>query len=156
HLDVVTANFLQDSVCVLPGVGNGSFGAGTSVPTACCSPASLALGDFDGDGFLDAAVGSPQGPGNTSVHLGTGTGTLGPARIVSTEGAETVALADVDVDGALDLVMGASAATLVLLGQGDGTFAPPLAVASSGGMIALAVADLGRDGFPDIVGLNRN
>jgi hypothetical protein len=77
------------------------------------------------------------------------------------EGASAVAVADLDGDGHLDLVMTSRCQTAkncshgevsVLLGNGDGTFRAPVNY-SSGGQYptAVAVQDVNGDGYPDIV-----
>ena len=59
-------------------------------------------------------------------------------------------LADLDLDGQLDLLVTLGATKLGLLrGRGDGTFEAPILTDSGGGLAV--VADLNRDGRPDLV-----
>lgn len=44
-------------LCVSPGLGFGQFGPASCVQTQC-SPGNLEVGDFDGDGHLDAVIGN--------------------------------------------------------------------------------------------------
>jgi Bacterial Ig-like domain (group 3)/FG-GAP-like repeat len=79
-------------------------------------------------------------------------------------GPTQVAVADVNGDGKLDLVLASTCgdaachtdgSVAVLLGNGDGTFRPAVAYDSGGGFAtAIAVADLNGDGKPDVVVAN--
>ncbi len=69
----------------------------------------------------------------------------------------SVAVADVNGDGHLDLVVAypGEGSVGVLLGKGDGTFQPVVKYNSGGsGASSVAVADVNGDGKPDIVVLN--
>jgi hypothetical protein len=57
NLDLAVANaeFGDDTVSVLLGDGNGGFSSAVSVPTGM-APTSIAVGDFNGDGYPDLAV----------------------------------------------------------------------------------------------------
>jgi hypothetical protein len=132
-----------------------------SVPVASV-PSAIALGDINGDGFLDAAV-SSFATNKVSVLLNKadGSGAFLPANDYLTGTSPTaVALADMDGDGHLDAVTAdaASNTVTILLGGGGGTFPKPgtsaihLAVGSQ--PAALVVADLTGDGMPDIATAN--
>jgi hypothetical protein len=69
----------------------------------------------------------------------------------------SVVLADVNGDGKLDMVIPnyQSSTLAVLLGNGDGTFQPPVTYTSGAReVISLAVGDVNGDGKPDIVVAN--
>ena len=89
--------------------------------------------------------------------LGNGDGTFQPAVTYVCGGSCTsVALADVNGDGNLDLLVAISSPRTVgvLLGKGDGTFQPVVNYASGGGSYSVAVADVNGDGKPDLVVAN--
>jgi len=66
-------------------------------------------------------------------------------------GAGSIAVADVNGDGKLDLVV-ANSGVAVLLGNADGTFQAPVSYSSGGNeALSVAVADVNGDGKPDIV-----
>jgi flagellar hook assembly protein FlgD len=130
-LDIVAANFSSSSLSVFLGNGNGTFQAPTTLPTGSQSdtPATLAVGDFNGDGKLDIAVGglSSGGIGQVGVFLGNGNGTFQAIRRLNTNSGSgrpaSVAVGDFNGDGKLDLLTANTNKTIsVLLGNGDGTF----------------------------------
>jgi hypothetical protein len=107
---------------------------------------SLTVADFNADGKPDLATTSPTSETNVqtvSVLLGNGNGSFQTARSF-TAAPGSVAAADVNNDGALDLVLAGGS---VLLGTGDGNFGPPITTAATGGY--LVVADFNGDGRPD-------
>src|SRR5437762_9437513 len=71
-------------------------------------------------------------------------------------GAASVAMADINGDGKLDLLVAnrASDSVSVLLGNGNGTVQSAQDLAVGAAPSAVAVADLNRDGKPDLVVAN--
>ncbi len=149
---------------VLLGNGDGTFQPEVNYSFGGLGASSIAVADVNGDGKLDVVAMDGES-GNVSVVLGNGDGTFQP--VVTYGGATglgnpSVAVADVNGDGKLDLL----AVTFqidskgdggigVFLGNGDGTFQPEV-VFGSGGYYAwsLAVADVNGDGKPDLVAAN--
>src|SRR5262249_48927353 len=101
----------------------------TSYPVGS-APQSVALGDLDGDGFLDLAVANSTYPnGTVSVLKNQGDGTFAAALSYAVGSApRSVAVGDVDGDQDLDLAVANyfSNTVSVLRNQGDGTFAAAL------------------------------
>jgi hypothetical protein len=146
--------------------GDGTFTVGASFDVYS-SPGSVVTGDFNNDGRLDLVTADtfplvPYQAQNIIVQLGNGDGTF-QAPMYQNIGTGTVGLnvADMDVDGKLDLVVRGNNSYLpsvgVLRGKGDGTFLPPTAgtfVYAGKSPVDLAVGDVTGDGFPDVAVAN--
>ncbi len=115
-------------------------------------PVAIVLGDFNGDTHLDVAT-ADQNDGTVSVLLNDGTGAFGPAIASPVENAPySLAAADLDGDGALDLVVGVYSGVRVMLGNGDGTFAAAVPYpAGNGGVYTVLAASLDAGGTVDLV-----
>jgi len=135
-------------ISVLLGKGDGTFAPAVSYTVAdFCR--SMVTADFNSDGKLDLAFVSSNG---VDVLLGNGAGAFGtPIHLSPGVGLSSLAAADFNGDGIPDLVALSSVPTL-FLGNGDGTFQPPVSIAVSGsGFSYLAAADLNGDGKSDLV-----
>ena len=160
-LDLVVANYGSGNVSVFPNNGDGSFGERTDVPVLF-NTYSVAVGDLNGDGFLDLAVasyGSPGlgQPGSVSVLLGDGAGGFGAKTdFAMSSGPRSVAIADLNGDGFLDLVVANSNShtVSVRLGDGAGGFGARNDFGTGHTPYSVAVGDLNADGFVDVVTAN--
>jgi hypothetical protein len=110
NLDVV---LLGDQVIVYPGNGNGTFGQRIVSNTGQHGFSSGVLGDFNGDGKLDAAI---TGLSGVLLSLGNGDGTFQLAETYPGGGAD--AAGDFNRDGALDVLGAGRCCIDVLLNTG--------------------------------------
>jgi hypothetical protein len=145
-----------DEVSVLLGRGDGTFVKAAPLTTGV-GPSAVAVGDFDADGRDDVVAASGV-TGELQVFLATSDGTFVPSTPVTVAPAPLdVAVGRLDANTTLDVVSvqyangePGAGTVAVLLGNGDGTFAPPLTVATIDAPAALALADLDADGNTDV------
>lgn len=162
-------NCTNGTVSVLLGNGDGTFRSAQGYDSSGLLADSLAVADVNGDGKLDVLVVNTSGTtdGTVGVLLGNGDGTFQSAPTYSSGGqdAGSVAVADVNGDGKLDLLVanecgssdctGANGTVAVLLGNGNGTFQKAVTYGSGGiEPYSVAVADVNGDGKPDLVVAN--
>jgi hypothetical protein len=157
----------QNIVAFLPGNGDGTFGAATTLATLPW-PAKVVTGDFNNDGKLDFLVYGGNGDSNAAlpeidVFLGQGNGTfkqLLPQTFspLNTAGVQQIFALDLNHDGKLDLLIGNNTNggwtdtgddLVQFLGNGDGTFIAPTILIPHFG--AVAVQDVNGDGLPDLI-----
>ncbi len=161
----------QDGVvAVLLGNGDGTFRPLVSYDSGGENSDSVAIADFNGDGYPDLVVVNPCPSGggmsgclgsNSSVGvlLGNGDGTFQPVVFYGEGGqyAQSVAIGDVNGDGHLDLVVGDNSddsAVKIMLGNGDGTFRAPYYINADGLAFSVVTGDLNNDGYLDVVVAN--
>ena len=162
-LDVVTANVVTDNVSVLLGDGEGAVAAAVGYSAGTLSaPYSIAVADLNSDGKLDVITAN-SGNDSVSVLLGDGAGALAAPETYGSGASSiphSVAIGDLNRDGKLDVVTANSGIdnVSVLLGDGVGGLAAPVDYSTGTGSSpdSVAVADLNRDGEPDVVTANYN
>ena len=132
HFDIVVASFVVNTVGVLIGYSNGSFGVHMIVSADNYSnPRSVAIGDFNGDNHSDITVANSD-TSTVGVLLGYGNATFRPQETYRTgisTGPKSVAIGYLNGDRYLDIAVANSDANTVsvLLGHGNGTFGSPTA-----------------------------
>jgi hypothetical protein len=156
-LDLVFAS--DGSVSVLLGHGDGTFESPKTFAGGR-GPHSVAVADLNGDGKADIvttnylAEPGPHGfwytvESDALVFLGNGDGTFQTPQSYGT-GSNSVAIADFNGDGILDLALARGPS--ILLGNGDGTFKAPQIYFPNGPSVA--AGDFNADGFPDLAVLS--
>ena len=151
-----TYNSLEISL----GDGKGQFGLSriTSTPGPVYGPNSTVAGDFNGDGRLDLAIAEENFPnGQVSVVLGNGSGGFGspiisPLLSEAINNGDLMLMGDFNGDGKPDLIVMDDYSTgfQVLLGNGDGSFQPPVDTDLKT-TITFSIGDVNGDGKTDIV-----
>jgi hypothetical protein len=172
----ILSALISAAILTVPAGGQIAFAPAVSYNPGPAS-FSVAVADLRRSGKLDLVVtnycetvnqsGNCAGEeGGVSVLLGNGDGTFQPAVMYATGApfAASVAVGDVNGDGVPDLVVADVWQTFhqfggffpggvsVLLGNGDGTFQPPVVYGSDGvSAYSVALADLRNNGKLDII-----
>ena len=179
--DLLVANLLNNNstaglVSVLLGNGDGTFQTAVTYDSGGYEALSLAVADVNGDGKFDLLVANACVNGNNcdngavGVLLGNGDGTFQAAVGYGSGGNDvagavvgSVTVADVNGDGWPDVLVANKCGEIggtcrtdgtvgVLLGNGDGTFQTAVTYDSgSYNATSVAVADVNRDGKPDLM-----
>jgi len=167
-LDLAYANMGQGTVNVLLNTGEGAFGACQSYfETADADTGSIAVADFNRDGYPDIVAANDFVPGGVVVLFNSGDGSFG-TQVAYLTGAPVsemgefggaVAVGDFNGDGQPDIAAVNNFATNVgvLLNAGDGTFgvASTYAAGYAGASFeAIAAGDFNADGVDDIATAN--
>jgi hypothetical protein len=112
----------------------------------------MAAADVNGDQHPDLVVAGQRGTIGILLNRGDGVFTKGPGAAVNT-GAMGMAVADLNHDGKLDVIVSAVSTNQfeVLLGNGDGSFQAAMGhYYVYGKPRGVVVEDFSRDGVPDV------
>lgn len=150
-LDLITSNGGSNLLYVNLGNSDGSFRSSITSMLGTL-PRSLALGDFNRDGYLDV-VSSAESPDSAlMISLGNGNGTFkAVTSFAASSDPRGVTAGDLNGDGYLDLVsMGfADGYMSVFMGNGDGSFSARTSYTSTTNIIEVRLVDLNQDEILD-------
>jgi hypothetical protein len=157
--DLIVSNFTDNTISVLLGNGDGTFGTQTTFPTGI-GPVSIATGTFraaSGIENIDLAVAN-QTANTISILLGEGDGTFLPGTTLQTGHAPISVVAknlhDLNGQGNLDLIVANQNDNTIYIyqGNGDGTFKAPTVLQLPGGFAPsnIAAVDFNGDGHLDL------
>lgn len=157
-LDWATADTNGDNGTVKLASAPGAFQPQSINVTGVTAPSDLVAADFNNDGILDLAIAN-SGVGTVRVTIGVGDGsfdnTKGSTRQVGTTNitSRSVAAADFNVDGKMDLAVtnNADGNVSILLGNGDGTFQAKADQSTGADPTHIHIADLDKNGMPDLI-----
>jgi len=155
--DIAIANGAGNTVTVMLGNGDGTFGTPVSYAVGT-DPTAIAADDVNNDGN-DDIITADAASGDVSVLLanvdsdGNPTGTFAAAKTYHVEpggqGPLSLVMDDFNNDGDDDIAVAGAGGLYVLLGNGDGTFKAPVKISSDpmGGIVS---GDFNQDGNEDI------
>ena len=151
HLDMVLSNDQPDAKLVLLNDGKGNFTIGGRYGDPKWPTRNAAVGDLNGYGYPDIAVANRNATSYVCMNDGKVHFECRPLQ--DSPSAATVAIADVDGDGANDVIYACRDAcqSAVYFNDGKGGFARKESWGPAGSSTrAMAIADLDGDGRPDI------
>ena len=146
RLDLVAGS--GPDLFVLLGNRDGTFGTPSLIVHGPRNFCSVAGGNFTGHGQIDLAA--FDGVNSVYMFSGHGDGTFGTLPTFQSGSGITLAAADFNLDGKLDLVTSRYSALTFYLGNGDGTFVKGKSINIPGGPVS--AADFNGDGRQDVVG----
>ncbi|CAF3123047.1 unnamed protein product, partial [Rotaria sp. Silwood2] len=155
------ANSRGNNISILLGYGNGNFSKLVNYSTGLYSaPKFIAVGDFNDDKQVDIVVANSN-TSNILIFLGNGNGTFTILQNYSmgqSSEPSAIAIADLNKDNLMDIVVTNSGANAVLIffGLGNGTFFNPKSYSLAYGSrpASVAIADFNNDTLLDIVVAN--
>jgi hypothetical protein len=135
----------------------GAFSGSTNVAVGT-NPRSVAIGDFNGDGYQDFAAANDISSGTVSIRLGDGLGGFsGSTNVAVGADPHSVAIGDFNGDGKQDFAAAnysLSGTVSIRLGDGLGGFSSGTNVTVGAYPYSVAIGDFNGDGKQDFAAAN--
>ena len=157
-------NYSDNTVSVLPGNGDGTFGTQVVYPAGTGNPIDVVALDLNGDHKLDLATSNVNG---STVSVLLNQGTPNTAYSASTFAAPVgynaggsspyhIVAADLNGDGKMDLAIAGYGSNQVgvLISNGDGTLQTAQSYSVSGNPLGITAGDFNGDGIMDLATAN--
>ncbi len=159
YIDVLSASASDDKIAWYPNDGLGNFGLQQIISTEADGAKCVYAADLDGDGDVDVLSAYHSNYSRIAWYENDGLGNFGPQQIISNAvpGANSVYAADLDKDGAIDVLSASSnnsAFNYIAWYKNDGlgNFGPQQIISSNVlGARAVYAADLDSDGDIDVL-----
>ncbi|HXH28224.1 MAG TPA: VCBS repeat-containing protein, partial [Candidatus Polarisedimenticolia bacterium] len=157
-LDVLSASTLDATIAWYENTdGQGTFGPAQAITTSASGAASVVAADVDGDGDLDVVSASEFDDTVAWYENTDGQGSFGPKQTISSSasGATSVAVADLDRDGDLDVIAALPLVATVVWYEntdGQGSFGAAQTVTTTASIASsVYAADVDADGDLDVL-----
>ena len=159
-MDVVVANFADNSIAIFLGNGDGTFQTEVLIPTGDGTmPHAVVIGYINKDAQLDIAV-AHYYTNEVGIFLGRGDGTFQAQKMSAAGFASSpvaLVLGDFNRDNWLDIAVAGNDIdmAIVLLGRGNGSFHEAIMFNASTGPRNIASGDFNGDLILDLAVLNQ-
>src|SRR5665213_97513 len=160
-VDLISANFVTNTLTVLTNNGNGGFGSNATINVGL-GPHSVVAADVNGDGNVDLICANAN-TNTLTVLTNDGSGAFMLSGTYSVgSGPISVCAADINGDDKMDLICANYAGSIgntltVLTNDGNGDFVLASSPLVRGpGVVSVVAADVNGDGWLDLICANLN